>query len=1121
LRDESSAAPKQPGEPADAGAHATGTVTEPAREQELTILFTDVEGSTALRAARGDDLADEILRAHEDIVRRNLVRCGGHEAKFLGDGFLVDFPTPEAAVRCAVAIQRSLERHNAEDPERRVHIRIGIHHGDVSERDGNLYGQAVHGAARVMAEAAGRQILVSPVVEEQIRDRVDFDFVDCGLFWLKGFPERWRLYEVAWGDGVAGVRPQAEAPALTPFVERDDERANLRRGVNAALGGQGRLVFVSGEAGVGKSRLVQEVSAEAEARGMRVLVGHCVEMGGSPPYLPFVEIVEQAITGPRSTLAMRDALGDSAPEIARIVPGLRRIFPDISAPVDLPPELARRYLWNSVYEFTERAARQQPLLLVLEDLHWADESTILLTEYLAPLLAEMPVLMVGTYRDVEVGVSHPLARAVNQLMRRRVIDRIGLKRLSRDGVSAMVEGLAGQRPPPQLVGAIDAETEGNPFFVEEVFFHLAESGVLLDESGHVRADLHIDEVDVPESVRLVVGGRLERLSESTRDALVGAAVLGRTFPPDLVGQVAALEGDALIESLDEAERARLIAPAKGNGRLLFSHELIRQTLLADTSSLKRERLHARAAEAIERRHADDLEAHAADLAHHLSRAGYATDRKRLVRYLTISGDRAVEAAAFQDAVDDFQQAVSYLEEDTGDAGAELLERLAMALRSVGRWDEALATMNEALDLYESAGRTDAFGHLAWSMVYQLTWAGRFVEGVGVAQRALGTLGDILNADRARLLSASGWASSLLGDYATATGMFAQARAVLEQVGDERALADVLHMETIHHMGFAEFEEGVAAGLRAAEVFEREGALWDLSSVLAFVVYEDGALGRREQAAVLQERTMAMAERLGHLGSMFMLLADRVRGDGVMRGDLAKIEVLGRRMIEVCERGGLPWLYVGHMYVGLAAHWRGSWDVAAAELRRAVELEPPSAVAGQPASLLALHLAHAGHAHEVSNLYEEWRTQLPASGAVNSVGAWNMLFGFVEALYLIGRHEDAAALYPLLTEALELTEWVAFDGRLIQTRAGIAAAAGRRWDEAEEHFRIARAVADAMPNCMEQADLRRLQAKMYLERAESGDGERTRTLLEEALEEYERMGMPKHIETVRGMLRHTN
>jgi class 3 adenylate cyclase/tetratricopeptide (TPR) repeat protein len=1089
------------------GEAVTGAVSE----RPVAVLFTDVEGSTNLRERRGDRVADEILRIHEDIVRQNIQRCGGYEAQFLGDGFLTIFPSAEAAVRCAVGIQRALERHNSENPDREVHVRIGIHYGGVSERDGNLYGQAVHGAARVMAQAAGRQIFVSSTVKELAEKESEFGFSDWGLFWLKGFPDRWRLYQVQWRDHAAVQRTQVELPTLTPFVEREVERADLRRAVDAALGGHGRLIFVAGEAGVGKSRLVHEVHMEAEARGMRVLVGHSVEMSGSTPYLPYVEIVEQALTSPRSPLALREALGDAAPEIARIVPAVRRTFPDISPPIDLPPELARRYLWNSIYEFVERAARQQPLVLVLEDLHWADESSILLTEYLAPLLPEMPVLIVGTYRDVEVGVSHPLAHIVNQLMRRRLIDRINLKRLSHQGVEAMVEGLAGQQTPEELVRAIDAETEGNPFFVEEVYFHLAESGVLLDESGRVRADLRIDEVDVPESVRQVIGERLERLSTKTREALVAAAVMGRVFVPELTGEVAGIGTDVLVDSLDEAERARLIAPAQGNGHLLFNHELIRQTLLAGTSAVKREQLHMRAAEAIERTYADDIEAHAADLAHHLSRSGYSPDRRRLVVYLTIAGQRASDAAAFGDAVAHFEHALSLVPKEEQNARAELLEHLAMALRNVGRWDEALSTMNEALDLYESSGQTDAVGRLAWAMVYQLTWTARFVEAVGIAQRALAALGDVPNANRARLLSAAGWAMSLSGDYDAASVMFGQARSLAEQVGDERALADILHMETIHHMGFAEFDEGVDAGLRAAKVFESQRALWDLSSVLAFVIYQDGTLGRHEQVASLGERTMATAERLGHLGSIFLLLADTARRD-VMRGDIDAVEAIAPQMVEVCERGGLPWLYVGHLYLGLAAHWRGSWKEAESELRRAAELEPAAAYAGQSASLLALHLAHQGRAEEVLEILGKAKEAFPSSGKVNSIGAWNTLFGFTEALYLIDRKEEAAAHHSLILEALRShREWITIDCRLISTRAGLAAAADRRWKEAEEHFEAAFEAAKRMPNRMEHADLRRLYAHVLLDRNLAGDDERARGLLRESIQEYRQMGMHKHVE----------
>ena len=158
-------------------------------------------------------------------------------------------------------------------------------------------------------------------------------------------------------------------------------------------------------------------------------------------------------------LELWKALGDVAPEIARIAPALRRVFPDIPPPVELPAELARRYVWNSFGSFVGRAAQGQPLLLVLEDLHWADESTVLLTEYLAPLLPEMPVLVLGTYRDTEVDLQHPLARVIGQLARRRLVERVNLRRLSFDGVRAMVEALAGQPAPEQLVRVIDRETE--------------------------------------------------------------------------------------------------------------------------------------------------------------------------------------------------------------------------------------------------------------------------------------------------------------------------------------------------------------------------------------------------------------------------------------------------------------------------------------------------------------------------------------------------------------------------------------------------------------------------------------------------------------------------------------
>jgi class 3 adenylate cyclase/tetratricopeptide (TPR) repeat protein len=1076
----------------------------------LTIMMTDIVGSTALRRARGDRDADDILGLQAAIVHDKVMAFGGRVRKSLGDGFLISFPSTVAAVRAASAIQRALREHNTADPQHAVEIRIGIHTGHVTEHNGDLFGQAVDAVAQVMVEAVGGQILTSDEVRKHAEPQGDQSFLDLGLFWLRGFPERWRLYEVAWGDTSLGVVRASALPArLTRYVEREAERASLRRLLDDTLVGHGKLALVAGEPGVGKSRLVAEIGEVARARGMRVLAGHCVEMSGAAPYLPYVEIIEQAISGPRGSQELWKALGDVAAEIARIAPALRRVFPDIPPPVELPAELARRYVWNSFGSFVGRAGQGQPLLLVLEDLHWADESTVLLTEYLAPLLPEMPVLVLGTYRDMEVDLHHPLARVIGQLARRRLVERVYLRRLSFDGVRSMLEGLAGQPAPEQLARIIDRETEGNPFFVEEVYLHLVESGVLLDEHGRVRADPQLDEVSVPDSIRLVLTQRLGHLSASTHEVLVAAAVSGRVFTSEIVGEVAGTSDDALVDAFDEAERARLITSGTTAGELVFSHELIRQTLLSGVSAIERERLHEEAARAISRLYSDDLEAHAGELAYHLSHAGRAGDRDSLVHYLRIAGERAFDAAAFDDAIGYFEKALSLMPNDDQLGRAQLLERLAMALRGLGRWQEALSTMNDALDRYQTLGQLEPIGRLGWAMVYQLVWTARFVEGVQVAQRTLAALGNTVSGDKARLLSALAFAISVGGDYAAATATFNQARSLAEQVGNERVMADVLHMQTIHHFVYAEFVEGIRVGLRAAETFERESALWDLCSVQAFVIFQDGNLGSREQATSLADKTLGLAERLGHLGAAFMVLADRIRV-AAMLGDLPQVEALGPQILDIGERGGLPWRYLGHLYLGVAAHRRGNAGRAEAQFRKAVELEPTSAIAGQCAGALARHLAHYGRADEVMELFESARSKLPSLDRVNGIGSWSGLLNFVEAFYLCGLNEEAAALSPLVEAVLELDKrWVSYDGRLAMTRAGLAAVTARRWEEAERHFGIAREVAEQMGNRVELADLCRLHARMLLDRGGAGDHERASGMLQEALSAYRTFGMPAY------------
>jgi tetratricopeptide (TPR) repeat protein len=260
-----------------------------------------------------------------------------------------------------------------------------------------------------------------------------------------------------------------------------------------------------------------------------------------------------------------------------------------------------------------------------------------------------------------------------------------------------------------------------------------------------------------------------------------------------------------------------------------------------------------------------------------------------------------------------------------------------------------------------------------------------------------------------------------------------------------------------------------------------------------------------------DKTLNIAERLGHHGAIFMVLSDRIRQAAIL-GDPSQVEALGPQIVDIAERGGLPWRYVGHIYLGLAAEWRGDGERAEAELRKAVELEPLSAYAGQSVALLARHLAFQGRADEVMELFRSAHAQSrwPSLDRVNSLGSWNCLFGFVEAFFLCDLQDQAAALFPLMARALELgTRWTTFDGGLMETHAGLIAAAAHRWEDAERQFAIAREVAEQMHNLLELADLSRLHARMLLDRGGTDDLARAAEMLKGALSAYRAFDMPAY------------
>jgi DNA-binding SARP family transcriptional activator len=411
---------------------------------------------------------------------------------------------------------------------------------------------------------------------------------------------------------------ETDAPAPTQpaaaFVGRERELAALRSGLEGALASRGTLMLVGGEAGIGKSRLADELAIDAAQRGAKVLWGRCWEAGGAPAYWPWVQSLRSLLRESAVEAIRRDA-GAGAPYLAQILPELRELLPDLPAAPALDHEGARFRLFDATASFLRSASRGEPLVIVLDDLHAADDPSLLLLVFLAQQLTEARVLVVGTYRDSDLGPERSLSAALSELARHTPAP-ILLTGLGEADVARFIGADHGERPLGELAAAIHRQTEGNPLFVSEILRLLAAEGRLDETTEGPDARLAI-----PPSVRAVIGRRLDHLSDACKRLLTIASVLGREFDVEALARADQQELDPLLDLLDEAITAGVVGEVPGtHGRLRFVHVLIRDTLYDELTVTRRMRLHRRIGEAFEALYTDDPEPHLAELALHFYEA---------------------------------------------------------------------------------------------------------------------------------------------------------------------------------------------------------------------------------------------------------------------------------------------------------------------------------------------------------------------------------------------------------------------------------------------------------------------------------------------------------------------
>jgi class 3 adenylate cyclase len=768
--------------------------------ETVTILITDLVGSTALESRVGPVVAEELRDEHFSLLRRVIAETGGREVKNTGDGLMAAFGGAAAAVSCAVSLQQRFERRNRSAAER-LRIKVGVSSGDASTAEGDVFGMPVIEAARLCDRCSAGQILAKELVAHLAAGRGHV-FTAVGGLELKGLPEPLQAVEVVWEPVLASTTalPERlrELPA-TAYVGRSAERERLSELWAQTSEGSLRLALISGEAGVGKTRLATHLALEAHGQGATVLYGRCDE-DLAVPYQPWAQAL--GYLAKEAPQALLDAhLERHRGDLARLVPAIGDRVDALPPSHQSDPETERYLLYAAAAALLKEAAEEEPLLLILDDLHWADSPTLSLLRHVVTAGSSVPVMLVGTYRDTDLSRDHPLTALLADLHREEGGERMKLTGLPSEEVLALMEALAGQEFQEDgraLAREITRETAGNPFFAVELLRHLTESGAILrEEDGRWRLAAELAELGLPQSVREVIGRRVDRLGSDARAALSAAAVIGRDFDLDLLLAVLELPETRLLDLLDEAVAASLLTESSERpGRFTFTHALVEHTLYEDLGRARRTRLHKRVADALEEQCGDDPGERLGELAGHWAAAVVTTDTAKALDYARRAAERALEKLAPDEAVRWYSQALELHDQAPGGDSAErceLLIGLGEAQRQIGI-PEYRQTLLDAATLAQELSDTDRLcravlaNSRGWGTATQFGAVdSERVQALEAAERALADD----DPRRAQVLALLAYELHHGGDQARCRALAAEAIELARAAGDPAVLAHTL------------------------------------------------------------------------------------------------------------------------------------------------------------------------------------------------------------------------------------------------------------------------------------------------------------------------------------------
>ncbi len=1076
--------------------------------ENVTVLFTDLVGSTELASALTLEAGGELRRGHFSTLRQAIAVSGGTEVKSLGDGLMVVFPVASAALACAVAMQQAVDRDNA-GTTRPLGLRIGLSAGEVIREADDYFGDPVIEAARLCTKAEGGHILAADLVRAMAGRRSPHTFSPRGEIELKGLPEPIATVEVGWeplGDveaAASAVPPPSRleiGPAIG-VIGRDTEAGLLTDAFKRVAAGEGReIVLVSGEAGIGKTTLASQVARAAFEAGAIVLLGQCDEDLGVP-YGPFVEALSHYVTHAPEE-ALRGHVQSLGAELAKIVPALRLRLGELPEPQSADPDTERYLLYKAVVGLLGQVAGDEPLVLVLEDLQWADKPSLQLLRYVVANTTPLRLLIVGTYRHSELSSPHPLTEVLAALRRDSGVSRVGLSGLDDTGVLAFMEASAGHDLDDDGVGlahALYRETDGNPFFVGEVLRHLSETGAIYqDDTGRWMAAADLEAMAMPDSVRLVIGSRVARLGQAVSQVLPLASVIGREFDLDLLARVTGRTEDELLDLLDAAAAAALVREVTdAPGRYCFAHALIQHTLYQDLGATRLARAHRQVAEAIEAIVGDHPGPRVGELAFHWFSATQPVNTTKAIGYARQAGEAALASLAPDHAVGYFSQALELVELAGGGdplLGCDLRLGLGQAQRQAGI-AAFRETLLDAAQRAREVGATDRLVQAALANNRGWFSASGVIDAdkVEVLEAALSALAEDDSTERAMLLATLSTELSF-GPLDQRRVLADEAKAMAGRLGDPATLIRVLCLLNNPLQIPSALNERMAdttEALALAEVLGDPETLYHAGSNSQVNLMQAGDF---ESATRCLDTLRALSDRLRQPTLMWMT-AFKEAGEAIMAGDPERAEQLATVAFEMGTDSGQPDAFAIYgsqlMYV---RHQQGRLGELVSLIEREVAENP-----GIPAFRPILASAHleAGNESTARGLLEAAATDGFASLPLDFVWIMGVTFHALVAVELRAKG-PAQKLYDLLAPYHEQIPFIGTLGffPVALSLGGLASVLGR-YDEAEGHFAEAAELAARGRMKFFAARTQLERGRMLTARGGAGDLDRARTYLERA------------------------